>query len=247
MSSKLLLLFFLFFNKYAYSYEMIFLVSNDNNKQKIEKIFLNKNIIDIAMEGDTNSSISKLYSTDNNKLERINKLKSQKSIYMRQSLIVSEDLKGESFKEKEDQVIHHVVSKGETLTDISIQYEISIQKLININRIEDPNSIKVGTKLLLKDQSEVNSEKNTIEITSQKELISSLKNKRYGPIIIKSNKVKEIKSQKFLNAINNEGKKIRLSINCKNRKINVKPFGKAWKGWMKATEKFENKLLNDIC
>jgi len=226
---------------------MIFLVSNDNNKQIIEKSFLNKNIINNVMIGDKISSIPKSFSIDKNKLERINKSKSQNIFNLNQNLIVSENLKGESFKEQEDQVIHHVVSKGETLTDISIKYKISVQKLININKIEDPNSIKVGTKLLLKEQAEVNSEKNQLEITSQKELMPSLNNKRYGLIIIKSNKVKEIKSQKFLNAINYEGKKIRLSINCKNRKINVKPFGKGWKGWMRVTEKFENRLLNDIC
>ena len=44
----------------------------------------------------------------------------------------------------------HTVAKGQTLTQIARAYEISVASLININQLEDPNKVEIGTRLYLK-------------------------------------------------------------------------------------------------
>ena len=44
----------------------------------------------------------------------------------------------------------HTVAKGQTLTQIARAYEIPVASLININQLEDPNKVEIGTRLYLK-------------------------------------------------------------------------------------------------
>jgi LysM repeat protein len=45
--------------------------------------------------------------------------------------------------------ILHTVHKGETLEDIALKYDVSIRKIIRVNRILDPNKIKQGSDLFV--------------------------------------------------------------------------------------------------
>ena len=44
----------------------------------------------------------------------------------------------------------HTVAKGQTLTQIARAYKIPVASLININQLEDPNKVEIGTRLYLK-------------------------------------------------------------------------------------------------
>ena len=71
--------------------------------------------------------------------------------------------------------------------------------------------------------------------------------KIYGPIIIQSKSHKDIKGRKDLNVLNQENKKLILSINCATNKLNVRIPGRKWMGSKPAEEVFENNLINDFC
>jgi lipoprotein NlpD len=43
--------------------------------------------------------------------------------------------------------VYHTVRKGETLWRIATSYDISIERLIEVNKLSDPNKIKAGQKL----------------------------------------------------------------------------------------------------
>jgi LysM repeat protein len=45
--------------------------------------------------------------------------------------------------------LYHKVAKGETLSKIAAEHKISLDKLIKLNKIKNPDKISVGQKLLL--------------------------------------------------------------------------------------------------
>ena len=45
----------------------------------------------------------------------------------------------------------HTVSRGQTLTQIARAYEVPVASLIDLNTINDPNKVTIGTKLMLRD------------------------------------------------------------------------------------------------
>ena len=69
----------------------------------------------------------------------------------------------------------------------------------------------------------------------------------YGPIIIQSKSYEKIKNRKVLNVLNQENKKLILSINCDTNELDVRIPGRKWKGGEPAKEEFEKNLINDFC
>ena len=47
--------------------------------------------------------------------------------------------------------ISHTVARGQTLTQIARAYEVPVASLIDLNTINDPNKVTIGTKLMLRD------------------------------------------------------------------------------------------------
>ena len=142
---------------------------------------------------------------------------------------------------------YHVVQTGENLTEISNKYNLKVIDLIEINNLNNPDSIKVGQKLLIRKKNTINSE--NFETTDNKKNsdLLELDKKIYGPIIIQSNSYKEIKGRKVLNVLNQENKKLILSINCDANELDVRIPGRKWMGSKPAKEEFENNLINDFC
>lgn len=75
----------------------------------------------------------------NNKIFDANKLMCNK-------LLVS---KG-NIEKKEDTVKYHTINQGDTLSEIAIKYNTTVDKLVSLNNIENPDLIYVGDKLRLK-------------------------------------------------------------------------------------------------
>jgi len=69
----------------------------------------------------------------------------------------------------------------------------------------------------------------------------------YGPIIIQNKSYEKIKGRKVLNVLNQENKKLILSINCDKNELDVRIPGRKWRGVEPAKEEFEKKLINDFC
>ncbi len=227
----------------------------DSAKSKIENIARQESIteekteikkIHIVKSGDTISSISKLYSINKDLIIRLNSLKGENYIFVGQNLIVSESNEN-STTQSDLMKNYHIVQKGENLTEISNKYKLKVIDLIEINNLNNPDSIKVGQKLIIRKKNTNNS--GNSETTENKKNIEllGLHKKNYGPIIIQGKSYQDIKGRKVLNVLNQENKKLILSINCDANELDVRIPGKKWMGSKPPKEKFENNLINDFC
>ncbi len=221
-------------------------------KNKIENIARKESItqekteikkIHIVKSGDTISSISKFYSINKDLIIKLNNLKDENYIFIGQNLIISES--SENLTKQSDLINNfHIVQIGENLTEISNKYNLKLIDLIEINNLNNPDSIKVGQKLIIRKKNTINSKNN--ENNKNNESLE-LDKKIYGPIIIQSKSYKDIKGRKVLNVLNQENKKLILSINCDTNELDVRIPGRKWKGSKPAKEEFENNLINDFC
>ncbi len=224
-------------------------------KNKIENIAKEKSInedkskvrkIHIVKMGDTISSISKIYSINKDLIIKLNKLKNENFIYVGQNLIISESSDNTS-KQSVLKNNYHIVQMGENLTEISNKYNLSLGYLIEINNLNNPNSIKVGQKLFLSKNNSINSVNyQIIKNKNNDELLESDK-KIYGPIIFQSKSHKKIKGRKIFNTRNQENQKLILSIDCDKKELDVRIPGRKWRGGEPAKEEFEKNLINDFC
>ncbi len=226
-----------------------------STKNKIENIARKDSIteekteikkIHIVKSGETISSISKLYSINKNLIIKLNDLKDENYIFVGQNLILSEST--ENLAKKSDLInTYHIVQTGENLTEISNKYDLKVIDLIEINNLNNPDSIKVGQKLIIRKKNNISSENyETTENTKNNDLLE-LEKKIYGPIITQSKPYKDIKGRKVLNVLNQKNKKLILSINCDTNEIDVRIPGRKWMGSKPAKEEFENNLINDFC
>ena len=202
--------------------------------------------IHIVKIGDTVSSISKFYSINKNSIIKLNNLKDENYIFVGQNLIISESIKNNTQQtDLVDQ--YHIVQIGENLTDISNKYKLNLGYLIEINNLKNPDSIKVGDKLLLTKKNPISSENYQIIEKKKNNEFLELDRQIYGPLIIQNKSYKKIKGRKILNVINQKNKKLILSVNCDTDELDVRIPGRKWRGSEPAKEEFEKKLINDFC
>ena len=232
------------------SEEKIFSAENEiENIAKKESITEEKTEIKkihIVKSGDTVSSISKFYSIDKDLIIRLNNLKDENYIFVGQNLIILEST--ESLKKQSDAInSYHIVQTGENLTDISNKYDLKVIDLIEINNLNNPDSIKVGQKLVIRKKNTINSEDYETTENKKNNDFHELDKKIYGPIVIQSKSYKDIKGRKVLNVLNQENKKLILSINCDTNELDIRIPGRKWMGSKPAKEEFENNLIDDFC
>ena len=116
-----------------------------------------------------------------------------------------------------------------------------------INNLNNPDSIKVGQKLIIRKKNTINSGNyETTENKKNNELIV-LDKQIYGPLIIQNKSHEKINGKKVFNVLNQENKKLILSINCDKNELDVRIPGRKWMGSKPAKEEFENNLINDFC
>ena len=130
----------------------------DSAKNKIENIAKEESMteektelkkIHIVKSGDTILSISKFYSINKDLIIKLNNLKNENYIFVGQNLIISESNENLT---KQSVLInnYHIVQTGENLTEISNKYNLKVIDLIELNNLNNPDSIKVGQKLTIR-------------------------------------------------------------------------------------------------
>ncbi|MDC3078067.1 LysM peptidoglycan-binding domain-containing protein, partial [Prochlorococcus sp. AH-716-O05] len=115
--------------------------------------------IHIVQVGDTITSISNFYSLKKDLIIKLNNLKDEDYIYVGQNLKISGPIQ-ESKNNKGKNNNYHIVQKGESVTEISNQYGLNFKEIIEINNLKNPNSLEVGSKLLLR-KTNINNKKVT--------------------------------------------------------------------------------------
>ena len=200
----------------------------------------------IVQVGDTITSISNLYSIKKDFIIKLNNLKDENYIYVGQNLKIY-DSSQENKPNKDINNSYHLVQKGESLTEISTKYGLNFKELIKINNLKNPDSLEVGSKLFLSEKNLNNKEVNT---SLKKEKINqfiSKESKKYGPLTTQQSELEEGSGRKFLNALNQNNKKVIISIKCETKDLDVRIPGRKWRGWIPAKEEFEKNLINDFC
>ena len=221
-------------------------IENIARKESINKEKTEIKKIHIVTSGDTISSISKIYSINKDLIIKLNNLKDENYIFVGQNLIISEST--EKLTKQSDLINnYHIVQTGENLTEISNKYNLKVIDLIEINNLNNPDSIKVGQKLIIRKKNKINSENYETTKNKKNNDFLELDKKIYGPIIIQSKSYEEFKGRKVFNVLNQENKKLILSINCDTNELDVRIPGRKWRGGEPAKEEFEKNLINDFC
>jgi len=221
-------------------------IENISRKESITEETTEIKKIHIVKSGDTISSISKFYSINKDLIIKLNNLKDENYIFVGQNLIISEST--ENLTKQSDLINnYHIVQTGENLTEISNKYKLNLGYLIEINNLKNPDSIKVGDKLLLTKKNPISSENYQIIKKKKNNELLELDRQLYGPIIIQNKSYKKIKGRKILNVLNQKNKKLILSVNCDTNELDVRIPGRKWRGGKPAKEEFEKKLINDFC
>lgn len=200
----------------------------------------------IVQVGDTITSISNLYSIKKDFIIKLNNLKDENYIYVGQNLKIY-DSSQENKPNKDINNSYHLVQKGESLTEISTKYGLNFKDLIKINNLKNPDSLEVGSKLFLSEKNINNQEVNTSLKEEKINQFISKESKKYGPLTIQQTELEEGSGRKFLNALNQNNKKVIISIKCATKDLDVRIPGRKWRGWIPAKEKFEKDLINDFC
>ena len=118
--------------------------------------------------------------------------------------------------------------------------------MIEINNLNNPDSLTVGQKLILSKNIDESSENHQIINNNNNELLE-LDKQIYGPIIIQNESSKRVKGRTVLNVLNQKNKKLILSINCDKNELDVRIPGRKWRGSEPAKAEFEKDLINDFC
>ena len=200
----------------------------------------------IVQVGDTITSISNLYSIKKDFIIKLNNLKDENYIYVGQNLKIY-DSSQENKPNKDINNSYHLVQKGESLTEISIKYGLNFKELIEINNLKNPDSLEVGSKLFLSEKNINNQKINTSLKEENINQFISKESKKYGPLTTQQTELEEGSGRKFLNALNQNNKKVIISIKCATKDLDVRIPGRKWRGWIPAKEKFEKDLINDFC
>ena len=119
---------------------------NDEIKKEIPKQEQNPSndisyINYIVIKGDTLSKIASKYNTTVSDLVQINNINNPNIIYENQFIKVP--------LKSSDNIIY-TVQKGDTLSNIAIKYNTSVDKIVQLNSIADKNKIYVGQVLKIK-------------------------------------------------------------------------------------------------
>ena len=97
----------------------------------------------IVKRGDTLSQIAYNYGTTVQELVRLNNISNPNLIYVGQKLIIQ-------IEQSNENEIIYTVKRGDTLNKISAQYGTTVNNIVELNNITNPNLIYVGQKIVIK-------------------------------------------------------------------------------------------------
>ena len=116
---------------------------SDNTTIKIENNIVpnvNENFV-IVQTGDTLSRIAEKYNTSYTYLAQINNIENPNLIYVGEKINIPNS---NINTVRDTSHILYIVKSGDTLSGISLKYDVSINTLVSLNDIQNPNLIYVG-------------------------------------------------------------------------------------------------------
>ncbi len=220
------------------------------NNESLQTDFSNP--IHTVVHGETLSEIANKYAISQREIIELNNIQSANHLNLGQKLLLpnphyKEEIKKVNYLTDQrsiDRSSFHIVSQGETLSSISKTYNISLQDLILINSLKNPNEISSGTKLSL-----MKSSQKSIDLTNdpyERDPKLSLKPK-YGPIQIDWRNSQMMNGSHVMPTTHTSGQSFFLAVNCSFRRLNITGENGEWQEWTSPVEGFEYDLINDRC
>ena len=117
------------------------IINNPTNSINTEKIYYT------VKSGDTLWQIANRYGTTINEITALNNIKNPNLIYPEQILQVLTNSTNEGEETRATGSINYTVKRGDTLSQIALAYGVSINHIVELNNIENPNLIYPGEKL----------------------------------------------------------------------------------------------------
>ena len=121
--------------------------NNEDEQESLKEIYIKR--------GDTLSGIAMTYNTTVEYLAAINNIKNPNLIYAGTTLLVptgnnisnEEPSNDESNKNNSENYFIYTVKKGDTISQIAINFNTSIYEIVNLNNIKNPNLIYIGQNI----------------------------------------------------------------------------------------------------
>lgn len=129
--------------------EEIFLneISEIPNNTGNNQLFNTESIEYVVQSGDTLSGIASRYGTTVQELVDINNIQNPDLIYPGEKLRILTNSTIQGNEERATGSIIYTVKRGNTLSQIARAYRVSVEHIVELNDIEDPNLIYPGEKL----------------------------------------------------------------------------------------------------
>lgn len=109
----------------------------------------------IVQAGDTLKKIADKFFTTVEYLVDLNKINDPNMIYVGQELLVPIKEETVSSPETSSNTVTYVVKSGDTLGKIAQRYGLTVNDIVSINKISDPNMIDAGQELLIPMENEI--------------------------------------------------------------------------------------------
>ena len=99
----------------------------------------------IVKRGDTLSHIALKYNTTVNYLVTINGIKNPNLIFPGQRIVINQNFESEGTGQNSCGKISYKIKYGDTLSSLAIKYHTSVQNIVKLNNIANPNLIYAGS------------------------------------------------------------------------------------------------------
>lgn len=128
-----------------------------------------------VQSGDTLSGIALKFSTTSSKLAQLNSISNPNLIYVGQRLLVNQSSNSNSSSSgqssstttnTEVSAASYTVKSGDTLSGIASQYNTTVNQIVSLNQLSNPNLIYVGQVLKLKNSQTTNSSSSSSSSTA---------------------------------------------------------------------------------
>lgn len=116
-------------------------IDNPNDSINTETIYYT------VQSGDTLWEIAKKYGTTINEIASINDISNPNLIYPGQTLRILTNSTNEGSETRATGSITYTVKRGDTLSKIALAYDVTVNHIVQLNNIQNPNLIYPGEKL----------------------------------------------------------------------------------------------------
>tara|TARA_Y100001968_G_C19436086_1_gene759786 strand:- start:2368 stop:3063 length:696 start_codon:yes stop_codon:yes gene_type:complete len=201
----------------------------------------------IIKEGDTLTKIA----NENN--ITIRQLMDENNIYDANSLKAGQIIK---LPKNINKFFIHIVKKGDSLNQISKEYQIDKSEILRLNELLDPNKILIGQRIKIPSNTSIVKSINQMENIENSDISNKSDNtenllsenwKTYGPISIDWSSWQYKNGDFIANSIHKNGKPLFIVIKCSKGILNRTGLNGEWREWISPKKDFEFELINDVC